>query len=151
MPQKERVTHTHFLPQVVSNKDHSPLQQERGKDPNHVRDTETLKQAFKVNMFESGIQWTAEFHHLRGKHRVRVLEEKALAQSQAGQGQPVERRAGGSSRMEPAAWAVGTGHCGGLPSSSSLKSRESLVWQMIQPEARFSNSLPLDFGTLPSD
>lgn len=105
MPQKERVTHTHFLPQVVSNKDHSPLQQERGKDPNHVRDTETLKQAFKVNMFESGIQWTAEFHHLRGKHRVRVLEEKALAQSQAGQGQPVWS----AGLVAPPAWSLQPG------------------------------------------
>jgi len=52
-------------------------------------------------MFESRIQRTAEFHHLRGKQRHGALQETAAAQSQPGQGAVwLEHRNGGSSQAE---------------------------------------------------
>lgn len=52
----------YFSPQAVGNKDDSPFQKERGTDPNEMTHTQALKETLEVNVFQSGIQWAAEFN-----------------------------------------------------------------------------------------
>lgn len=52
----------YLSPEAVGNKYYPPLQKERGTDLDEMRHTQALKETFKVNMFQSGIQWSAEFN-----------------------------------------------------------------------------------------
>lgn len=52
------------VPEFVSNEDDPPLKQNGGKHLQEFTDTETLQQAVKVHMFQSGVHWSTQRQYL---------------------------------------------------------------------------------------
>lgn len=54
-------------PEFVRHKDDPPLQQQRGKHPDHLPHAETLEQAVKVHVLQSGVAGPPQLNDLGEK------------------------------------------------------------------------------------
>ena len=52
------------LPELICYKNHTPLQQERSKDPDDLTNTEALEKAFKVHMFQARVHGPPQLNDL---------------------------------------------------------------------------------------
>lgn len=66
---QQEVTHLACRsPEAVGNKDHPPLQEEGGADPDEAAHTQAPEQALEVHVLQSGVQGPAELDGLEGEH-----------------------------------------------------------------------------------
>lgn len=56
-----------YTPEFISCKNDPALQEQRGEDPKEEAQAQRGKEAFKVDMFQSGIRRPAQLYHLQGE------------------------------------------------------------------------------------
>lgn len=57
------------LPELICYKNHTPLQQERSKDPDDLTDTEALEKAFKVHVFQAWVHRPPQLNDLNTSNK----------------------------------------------------------------------------------
>lgn len=58
-----------MVPELVCDEDDPPFQKQGGKNTEQVADAERGEERLEVYVFQPGVQWAAQFNHLRGNRR----------------------------------------------------------------------------------